>query len=259
MPSPEVITQIEETVATVTLDHPPANIIVPQLLERLAQAFEGLRAERRVKAIVLTGAGSSFAAGADIKTIAAITSAKEGESLALQGQAIFNQIEQMPIPVIAAISGFCLGGGLELAMSCHLRIAGDRAKLGQPEINLGIMPGFGGTQRLTRIVGRSQAMTLILTGDIIGAEQAHLLGLVDRVVPEAEALKQAQRLARRIASKGRKAIEASLRAICEGAEQPLVEGLRQEAQQFGTLCITEDKKEGLSAFLEKRQPKFQDR
>ncbi len=175
------------------------------------------------------------------------------------GQGVFDKIEQMRKPVIAAITGFCLGGGMELAMACHMRVAGDRARMGQPEINLGIIPGFGGTQRLTRLVGKAKAMEMILTGDMINAQEAKALGLVNKVVPEGEVLKQAVGLAKKIAAKGGKAISAAMQAIQEGTVQPLSQGLALEASLFGQICQTGDMKEGISAFLEKRQPKFQDK
>jgi len=254
-----IIVQIEPPVATVTLNHPPANIIRPASIEQLAVAIDRLRVNESVKAVVIAGAGGSFAAGADIKVIASITSSAQGEALARGGQAVFDRIAQMSVPVIAAMTGFCLGGGMELALACHLRVAGDRAKMGLPEINLGIMPGFGGTQRLTRLVGRSRAMALILTGDVIGAEEAKAIGLVNRVVPEGEVLKQAQGLAKKIAAHGRRSIEAAMQAMVEGEYQTLSDGLALEARLFGGLCETADMKEGLAAFIEKRQPKFQDR
>ena len=179
--------------------------------------------------------------------------------MAVRGQAIFNKIELFEKPVIAAINGPCLGGGLELAMCCHIRLAAEGARLGQPEINLGIIPGFGGTQRLSRLVGRSRALELILTGDLISASEAKAIGLVSQVLPPEELLRRAQGLARKIASKGHLAARAALRAIREGAELKLEEGLLQEAQLFGDLCDSEDKREGVSAFLEKRQPQFKDR
>jgi len=254
-----VVVQIEPPVATVTLNHPPANIITPAMIEQLAAAVDRLRADGSVKAVVITGAGGSFAAGADIKVIASIRSAAEGEAMARGGQAVFDRIEQMPVPAIAAITGFCLGGGMELALACHLRVAGDRAKMGLPEIHLGIIPGFGGTQRLTRLVGRSRAMALILSGDVIGAEEAKTIGLVNRVVPEGEVLRQALGLAKKIAAYGRRSIEAAMQAMVEGEHLPLPDGLALEARLFGGLCETADMKEGLAAFIEKRQPKFQDR
>lgn len=243
---------------TIILNNPPANLLTFELLSELEKALDTLAKDDLVKAIVIAGSGSLFVAGADVKVIASISSSDEGESLAKKGQAVFDKIEQMPKPVIAAITGFCLGGGLEMAMSCHIRIGGERARLGQPEINLGIIPGFGGTQRLPRLTGKAKAIELILTGDMIHAEEAKQIGLLNKVVPEGEVLKQAQGLAKKIATKGRKAIEAGLMAIQYGLDHPLSTGLTLEAELFGKICETADKKEGIQAFLEKRQPKFQD-
>jgi len=250
---------VEDRVATVTISNPPANVLTTPLVKELDKVFDELSGNDDVKVIVLTGSGTLFVAGADIKEIGSIASPKQGEELALMGQAVFNKIEQMQKPVIAAITGFCLGGGMELAMACHMRIAGDRARMGQPEINLGIIPGFGGTQRLSRLVGKAKAMEIILTGDMINAQEAKALGLVNKVVPEGEVLKQAVGLAKKIASKGKKAIAAAMNAIQEGTIQPLSQGLSLEAKLFGQICETSDMKEGVSAFLEKRQPKFQDK
>ncbi len=249
---------MDDRVATVVLNNPPANVLTLPLLTELDAVLGELAVDHTVRAIVLTGAGNVFVAGADVRVIANIASPAEGEALAKGGQAIFFKIEQIKKPIIAAISGFCLGGGMELAMACHIRVAGERAKLGQPEINLGIIPGFGGTQRLPRLVGVSKAMEMILTGDMINATEARAIGLVDKIVPEGEVLKQAQGLARKIASKGRKAVLAALSAIQGCVKQPVEEGFSAEAALFGEICETEDMREGVSAFLEKRQPKFQD-
>lgn len=250
---------LEDRVATVTISNPPANVLTTPLVKELDKVFDELSGKDDVKVIILTGSGTLFVAGADIKEIGSIASSKQGEELALMGQAVFNKIEQMQKPVIAAVTGFCLGGGMELAMACHMRIAGDRARMGQPEINLGIIPGFGGTQRLSRLVGRAKAMEIILTGDMINAQEAKGLGLVNKVVPEGEVLKQAVGLAKKIASKGKNAIAGAMRAIQEGTSQPLSQGLALEAKLFGQICDTSDMKEGISAFIEKRQPKFQDK
>lgn len=250
---------LEDRVATVTISNPPANVLTTPLVKELDKVFDELSGNNDSKVIILTGSGTLFVAGADIKEIGSIASSKQGEDLALMGQAVFNKIEQMKKPVIAAITGFCLGGGMELAMACHMRIAGDRARMGQPEINLGIIPGFGGTQRLSRLVGKAKAMEIILTGDMINAQEAKALGLVNKVVPEGEVLKQAVGLAKKIASKGMKAIAAAMNAVQEGTTQPLSQGLALEAALFGQICETSDMKEGVSAFLEKRQPKFQDK
>lgn len=250
---------LEDRVATVTISNPPANVLTIPLMTELDKVIGELAGNDEAKVVVLTGSGTLFVAGADIKEIASISSSEKGEALALMGQAVFNKIEQMQKPVLAAITGFCLGGGMELAMACHMRIAGDRARMGQPEINLGIIPGFGGTQRLTRLVGKAKAMEIILTGDMINAQEAKALGLVNKVVPEGEVLKQTVGLAKKIASKGKKAIAAAMSAIQEGTTQPLTQGLTLEAKLFGQICDTSDMKEGVSAFLEKRQPKFQDK
>jgi enoyl-CoA hydratase/carnithine racemase len=251
--------KIEETVATLAINHPPANTLTESVMDELEAAFEALGKDESVKAVVLTGAGRFFVAGADIRLLAAIPSSQEGERMALRGQAILDKVEAFDKPVIAAINGACLGGGLELAMCCHVRLAAEGATLGQPEINLGIMPGFGGTQRLPRLVGRSKATELILTGHVISAQEAKALGLVSQVVPPDDLLRQARGLARTMAAKSLVAVRTALRAIREGDELSLRQGLALEARLFGALCETEDRREGLAAFLEKRQPRFKDR
>lgn len=253
--------KIEDRVALVTIDRPPVNALNFKAMEELAEAFKELGKNPEVKAIVLTGEGKNqtFIAGADLKEMAQIKSLSEAEALARKGQAILNQMEQMTKPVIAAINSICVGGGNELAMACHIRITSDRARFGQPEISLGIIPGFGGTQRLPRLVGPSKARELILTGDTITAQEALRIGLVDRVVPDGELLRQALGLAKKIASKSAVAIAYALEAIREGLGKSLEEGLAFEAKLFGKIAETEDMREGVKAFLEKRQPKFQDR
>lgn len=251
---------IEGQVATLIINNPPANALSTPVMEALSKTIDELSEMGAVKAIVITGAGHLFVAGADIKEIASISSAKHGAESTAKGQALFNRIEGLGKPVIAAINGlFCLGGGLELAMACHIRIAGDRIRLGQPEIDLGMIPGFGGTQRLMRLVGKGKALELILTGSRITAQEAKAMALVDQVVPDTEVLKQAQGLARKIASKGGLAVRAALRAVSEGQHMLLQEGLALESKLFGELCETEDMKEGLKAFMEKRQPQFKNR
>jgi enoyl-CoA hydratase len=250
----------EEGVGILTVDNPPVNVLTSQAIAELSQGFDELAGSKEIKVIIVTGAGPHvFIAGADVKEIDRISSAREAEELALKGQAVLNKIESSRKPVIAAINGVALGGGMELAMACHMRIASDRAKLGQPEIILGIIPGFGGTQRMLRLAGSSKARELILTGDNITAQEALRIGLVNRVVPDGEVLKQALGLAKKIAAKSLCAIELIQEAITEGAKLSLEEGLRLEARLFGRVTETQDKKEGVRAFLEKRQPKFQDR
>ena len=250
---------VDNGVATLVLNHPPVNALTPPILTQLEALFDGMAKDDRVKVIVLTGTGRVFIAGADIKVIAAIASSQEGNEMALRGQAVLNKIESCDKPVIAAINGTCLGGGLELALCCHIRLAAEGARLGQPEINLGIIPGFGGTQRLTRLLGSSKALELILTGDVISASEAKALGLVSQVISADDLQRQVQGLARRIASKGQLAVRAAPRSVRGSLDLGLREGLVREAQLFGDLCDSEDKREGVGAFLEKRQPQFRDR
>ena len=179
--------------------------------------------------------------------------------VAAEGQVVITSIQRLGKLVIAAINGFCLGGGCELALACHLRVAGEQARLGQPEISLGIIPGFGGTQRLPRVVGKAKAIEMILTGDLINAQEALRIGLVNKVVPAGELLKQTKDLARKIATKGQVAINLCLQAIEEGLTKSLADGLALEAQLFGRIAQTEDMREGLTAFLAIRQPQFKDR
>ncbi len=250
----------DDGVAVLTIDHPPVNALSTKVLAELSDTLDEIKDDPKVKVVVIAGAGSfAFIAGADINEIMQISDKETGYKLAREGQKIITKLEKLGKPTIAAIHSHCLGGGLELAMACHMRIAGDRAKLGQPEINLGIMPGFGGSQRLPRIVGKAKAIEMILTGDNISAQEAYRIGLVNKVVPQSDVLKVAKDLARRIARKGQIAVRHSLKAILEGYEMPLDEALDFEAKLFGELCETEDMKEGLRAFKEKRQPQFKDR
>src|SRR3989338_8808059 len=251
---------VEDRVAIVTIDHRPVNALDRQTLKELDETFEALAADSAIKAVILTGGGSlAFVAGADLKDVSQLTSPQEAQAMAALGQAVFLKIQRSSTPVIAAINGICLGGGLELAMACHLRIAGDGARFGQPEINLGIIPGWGGTQRLPRLIGKAKAIEWILTGDMVTAQEALRLGLVNQVVPQDQVLKAAKNLARKIAAKGSVAIRESLRAIEEGLHLPLEQGLAREADAFGRIAATEDCREGVSTFLEKRQPQFKDR
>jgi len=249
---------IEDGVATIVIDHPPVNALSAPVMMELRAIFDRIRSDPGVKAAIITGAGMFFIAGADIKEIAGISSAQQGAELARQGERLLRDIELMDIPVIAAINGMCLGGGTELAMACHMRIASDRAKIGQPEINLGIIPGFGGTQRLPRLVGTGKALEMILSGDSISGAEAKAVGLVNRVVPEADVLRQAKGLAQRIASKSRQAITRAMKAVRDGVAMGLEDGLALENRLFGEICETADMREGVSAFLEKRQPRFTD-
>ncbi len=255
-----VKTKMDEGVLILTIDNPPVNVLNKQTLAELDKTIADAQSDSKVKVIVITGAGSmAFIAGADIKIIASVQSKQEAVSLALQGQAVLDKIEASKKPVIAAINAVCLGGGNELAMACHIRIASDRAKFGQPEVSLGIVPGFGGSQRLARYSGVSKALELCLTGDLITAQEALRINLINRVVPDGEVLKQAVGMAKRIASKGQVAVRLITEAVVEGIKKPLSEGLKLEAEQFGKVSETSDMKEGVRAFLEKRQPKFEDK
>jgi len=254
---------VEDHVATLVIDHPPVNALNSQTLMELSAALDELLADDAAKVIVVTGGGQlAFVAGADIGEIGSIVKSRDGRA-ALEmielGQCVFAKIERSPKPVIAAINGACLGGGLELAMACHIRIAGDRARLGQPEINLGIIPGWGGTQRLPRIVGASKATEMILTGDQITAQQALQLRLVNLVVPGGEVMRQAKGLARKIADKSAVTVSAALTAIGAGLDGGAQTGFAKEREQFARIADSEDVREGVTAFLEKRSPQFKDR
>ncbi|GAC1311115.1 MAG: enoyl-CoA hydratase-related protein [Vulcanimicrobiaceae bacterium] len=245
-------------VATVTLDRPKVlNALNILLLRELADALATLEGDGDVRAIILTGAGDrAFAAGADIAELGALPGAVDGVAQARLGQALTLQIERMRTPVIAAINGFALGGGCELAMACDIRIASDRARFGQPEVNLGLCPGYGGTQRTARLLGRGMAMLLCLSAEMIDAVEASRIGLVERVVPHDELLAEAGRIAALVAAKAPLAIAATKRAIDDGIGLPTAAGLEIEALHFGTLVGTSDFAEGTRAFLDKRPANF---
>ncbi len=248
-------------VATVTLNRPDVlNALNGRMVEELAQTFAELAAEPGVRAVIVTGAGpKAFAAGADIGEFSALGDAAAGEALAARGQALTTAFEALAAPVIAAVNGFALGGGCELAMACDIRIAAENAKFGQPEVNLGILPGYGGTQRTTRLLGEGMAMYLCLTGEMIDAQEALRAGLVQKVVPADGLLAEARRIAELIAAKAPLAVAAAKRAIVEGAHLPLTDALALEARHFGRLVVSEDFREGSSAFLAKRKPSFSGR
>jgi enoyl-CoA hydratase/carnithine racemase len=251
---------VEDRIAVLTIDHPPVNALNTPTMQELNSALDELAADDGVKAIVITGAGQyAFVAGADINEIAALKGPEDARAVVLMGQRILNKIENMRKPVIAAINSVCLGGGNELAMACHMRVATDRARFGQPEINLGIIPGFGGTQRLPRLVGKAKALEMLLTGDMITAQEAHRIGLVNKVVPEGEVVKAAKDLAKKVLTKGQVAVGKIMEVVDRGLQTSLEKGLLLEADGFAAITATEDMREGVAAFLQKRQPKFQDR
>lgn len=241
--------------ATITLDRPAVlNALNAATLAELDLVLDDLAADPAVRVVLLTGAGDrAFAAGADIRELAPLT-ADEGRAFALRGQSVFRKIEKLGKPVIACIQGFALGGGCELAMACTLRLAADNARLGQPEVKLGIVAGYGGTQRLPRLVGRAAALKLLLTGAPIDAPEALRIGLVDEVIPAAQLMQRAEALALQIAANAPLAVAETLRAVDQGLDLPLDDALDREAASFGHLCGSADKAEGAAAFLAKRPP-----
>lgn len=250
---------IEDRVAVLTIDHPPANAFNRATVTELGAAVDELIANDQVKVIVITGAGEfAFVAGADINEIAQVKDAAEALAFIRLGQGVFNKIEACPKPVIAAINAVALGGGLELAAACHIRIMADRARVGQPEANLGIIPGWGGTQRLPRLVGPAKAIELILTGDMVNAQEAYRLGLANKIVPAGQVLAEAKGLAKKIAAKSKLTNEAAIKAVIGGLKGSLSDGLDLEADQFSKLIGSHDTTEGFAAFLGKRQAKFTD-
>ena len=244
-------------VAIVTINRPNVlNALNAPTLDELRRLILELKADDAVRAVILTGAGEkSFVAGADINELAMQTPTS-GREHALTGQHVLDLIEQMGKPVIAAINGFALGGGCELAMACTLRLAADTARLGQPEINLGLIPGYAGTQRLSRLVGKGKALELILGGAPITAAEAERIGLVNRVVPAADLMADARRLAAQLAANAPIAMRYIITAINKGLEMPFAEGCVFEATLFGLIASTDDMREGTTAFLEKRKPAF---
>lgn len=257
IPCETLFCEIEDQIALVTLNRPRVlNALNGQAFTDLKEIFSQLAEDSDVRVILLTGSGEkAFAAGADIHELAA-TGGSVGQALSHRGQSVFRQIETCGKPVIALIHGFALGGGCELAMSCTLRIASSTAQLGQPEARLGLIPGYGGTQRLPRLIGPSAALKLLLTGERIDAAEALRIGLVDEVVAPTELLERGRQLARSIVSMAPLAVAACLEAVYEGADRDLDSALRLESRIFGRLCDTSDKREGTRAFLEKRSPRW---
>jgi len=244
--------------ALVTINRPQVlNALDARTLAELGRAMEELRADASVRVVIVTGAGEkAFVAGADISELAALSPA-QAQDHALLGQRIFDTIEHLGKPVIAAINGFALGGGCELALSCSIRMASKTARLGQPEVKLGILPGYGGSQRLTRLCGKGMAHELCLTGEMISAEEALRVGLVNHIYEPAELLPAAEAMAKKIIANAPLAVKFTMEAIERGVEMPLEEGLFLEATLFGVACATEDMREGTKAFLEKRPAAFQ--
>ena len=251
-----LIVEVDNGIAVITINRPKEmNALNPATVKELDDAFLKLGKDSAVGAVIITGNDKAFVAGADISSMVEMAPipAKEWASF---GQQVFARIENFSRPVIAACGGFTLGGGCELAMACDIRIASDKAKFGQPEVNLGIMPGFAGTQRLPRLVGKGQAKILIFTGDIIDATEALRIGLVDKVVPQETLLDTAKSLAAKIVTKAPYAVQQAKRAINQGMEVDSASGIILEAEAFGMCFTTKDQREGMKAFLEKRTPQF---
>jgi enoyl-CoA hydratase len=247
----------ERGIARITVNRPEKlNALSSAVIAELAGAFDRIAGDAAIRAAIVTGAGEkAFVAGADINELAAL-SAFEMSAHAARGQQVFRTLETCRKPSVAAINGFALGGGLELAMACTVRFASENAKLGQPEVKLGLVPGYGGTQRLPRLVGRGRALELLLAGEPIGAAEAHRIGLVNAVVPQAELLEYSRTWLEKVLANGPLAVGLAMDAVDAGLDAGLEAGLRYEAAAFGMAASTEDRREGTRAFLEKRKPAF---
>lgn len=247
----------QDGIGLITFNRPKAlNALNADLLQEMDGLLDDIAQQEKIKVLILTGSGEkSFVAGADITEMLPL-SAMEGRKLAQLGQAVFNKLENLPQPVIAAVNGFALGGGCELTMACDIRIASEKAKFGQPEVTLGILPGFGGSQRLPRLVGKGRALELLYTGDIIDAAEAYRLGLVNQVVSPEMLLDTAKALAAKIMSRAENAVRLCKAAVNRGLDMDLASGIAYEAETFGLCFATSDQKEGMTAFVEKRKANF---
>jgi len=248
---------VADRIATITINRPDKlNALNDASMAELGRVIEQIRWDAAVGGAIVTGAGRAFVAGADIAELRA-KSATEVHALARRGQEVFRRLETSPKPIIAAVNGFALGGGCELAMACHVRIASESARFGQPEVKLGVIPGYGGTQRLTRLIGRGRALQLLLTGEMIDAVEAHRLGLVNRVVPATESVVDVARtMLQQMLTNAPLALAQCIDVVNRGADIPLDEALALEAAAFGLLAATDDMRQGTAAFLEKRAPTF---
>ena len=261
MPYETLLYEKKGGIGYVTLNRPRVlNAQSPEMFDELARVFGEIKRDPEVGVVILTGAGDrAFCAGADINYLKQLaqTTPMAAKSFVEKNRLAFGAIEHLGKPVIAAVNGFALGGGCELAMACHMRIASENARFGQPEINLGLFPGAGGTQRLPRLVGKGRAVEMMLNGEAISAQEAHRIGLVNTVVPAAELMPTAEELARQILAKAPLAVGVILEAVQHGMEMTLAQGLQLEENLFGVICGTEDMREGTAAFLDKRQANFQ--
>ena len=252
-----ILFEVKNKIGFVTINRPDKlNALNDATLSELKECFTAVKNDERINVVIVTGAGEkAFVAGADISELNKLDEST-GKKFSENGQAVFNLIENLGKPVIAAVNGFALGGGCELALSCHIRFANEKAKFGQPEVNLGIIPGYGGTQRLTRLINSGRAAELILTGDLIDANEALRIGLVNKIFSSEELMSKATEFAEKISSKGQIAVRKTLLAIVSCDELPESDGLNYEANLFAEGCGSEDFKEGTTAFLEKRKPNF---
>ena len=252
-----ILVEKKNAIAYVTVNRPKVlNALNMATMEELRAAFHDIKSDSEVRVVIFTGSGEkAFIAGADIGELAK-HDAVSGKEYTHRGQSVLNLIENLGKPVIACINGFALGGGCEIAMACTMRLASDNAKLGQPEVKLGIIPGYGGTQRLPRLVGKGIAMQMVLAGEMMTAQEAHRIGLVNEVVAAAELIPRAEAIAQNIIANAPLAVQYAMEAVNKGMEMTLAEGLFLEATLFAVSCATEDKKEGTTAFLEKRQAQF---
>ena len=256
MPDSPVNYEVADRIATITVSRPDKlNALNDATLRGLAESIDRARKSGDVGGVILTGAGRAFVAGADISQFSTMTE-DDARAFAVFGQEVFRRFEKSHKPVIAAVNGFALGGGCELAMSCHVRIAADVAKFGQPEVKLGIIPGYGGTQRLPRLVGRGRALQLVLTGETIDANEAYRIGLVNAVVPATELMPTARKMMSQMLANGPTALALSIETIDRGLDMRLEDAIALEAENFGRCARTEDMREGARAFLEKRPPAF---
>ncbi len=249
--------ETRDGVAVVTINRPDKlNALNDRVMEELDACFTALHHDDAVRGVILTGAGAkAFVAGADIGELAQ-QSPIQGQDRSIRGQRILNRIEHLGKPVVAAVNGFALGGGCELAMACHVRVASDNARLGTPEVKLGIMCGYAGTQRLPRLVGKGRALEMLLSGEMVDAQEAHRIGLVNKVVPQDKLLAESEALLRKMLANGPVSLRFTLDAVNSGLEMAFDDAQRHEATLFGLICTTEDMKEGTKAFLEKRPAQF---
>jgi enoyl-CoA hydratase/carnithine racemase len=248
----------EQGIALMVINNPPMNALGTRVIKEIRETVEKALADNTVRVVVFTGEGKAFIAGADISEFTGLNKQKDGSDWLKPGQDLLNLIENADKPFIAAINGYALGGGTELALACHIRLADETAQMGLPEIKLGIIPGFGGTQRSPRLFGTGRAYELILSGNFISGKQAAEYGLVNRTVPKGESVNEAKKLAKAIALRGRPAVKAAMNAIRTGLTMNFNDALKMERDSFGTLCETDNKREGVMAFLEKRDPVAKD-